>query len=72
MTGPLNAQSLAWGRTENNIRALSAYAAARKAEIGRENVFDFSIGNPSVPPPPCVDEAFRAVLAETDGVELHA
>ena len=72
MTGPLNAQSLAWGRTENNIRALSAYAAARKEEIGRENVFDFSIGNPSVPPPPCVDEAFRAVLAETDGVELHA
>jgi aspartate aminotransferase len=68
----LNPQSLAWGRTENNIRALAGYAAARKAEIGRENVFDFSIGNPSVPPPACVDEALRAVLEETDGVELHA
>ena len=72
MIESLNAQSLAWGRTENNIRALAGYAAARKAEIGRENVFDFSIGNPSVPPPACVEEAFRTVLAETDGVELHA
>ena len=72
MTASLNPQSLAWGRTENNIRALAGYAAARKAEIGKENVFDFSIGSPSVPPPRCVDEAFRAVLAETDGVELHA
>lgn len=72
MNGSLNAQSLAWGRTENNIRALAAYAAARKAEIGPEKVFDFSIGSPSVPPPKCVEEAFRAVLAETDGVELHA
>ena len=72
MIASLNAQSLAWGRTENNIRALAGYAAARKAEIGRENVFDFSIGNPCVPPPACVAEAFRAVLAETDPVELHA
>ena len=72
MNSSINAQSLAWGRTENNIRALAGYAAARKAEIGRENVFDFSIGNPSVPPPECVEEAFRTVLAETDAVELHA
>ncbi len=72
MIDSLNPQSLAWGRTENNIRALAGYAAARKTEIGRENVFDFSIGNPSVPPPACVDEALRAVLEETDGVELHA
>ncbi len=72
MIESLNAQSLALGRSENNIRALAGYAAARKAEIGRENVFDFSIGNPSVPPPPCVGEAFHALLTETDAVELHA
>ena len=72
MIESLNAQSLGWGRAENNIRALSGYAAARKAEIGRENVFDFSIGSPSVAPPACVGEAFRSVLAETDAVELHA
>ena len=72
MSASLNPQSLAWGRAENNIRALSAYAAARKAEIGPERVFDFSIGSPSVPSPPCVEEAIRAVLEETDPVELHA
>lgn len=72
MKAALNPQSLAWGRTENNIRALAGYAAARKAEIGRDRVFDFSIGNPSVPPPACLEEAFRAVLADTDGVTLHA
>lgn len=72
MNASLNPQSLAWGRVENNIRALAGYAAARKAEIGKENVFDFSIGNPSVPPPACVEEAIRAVLADTDGVALHA
>ena len=72
MNASLNPQSLGWGRVENNIRALSAYAAARKAEIGKENVFDFSIGNPSAPPPESVGEAFRDVLAQTDGVELHA
>lgn len=72
MTDAINTQSLGWGRVENNIRALAAYAAARKAAIGADKVFDFSIGNPSVPPPPCVDEALRDLLAETDGVTLHA
>ena len=34
------------------IRELSEYATARGAEIGYENVFDYSLGNPSVPCPP--------------------
>ena len=33
------------------IRQLSEFATARGAEIGYENVFDFSLGNPSVPVP---------------------
>ena len=72
MKASLNPQSLAWGRVENNIRALAGYAAARKAAIGKENVFDFSIGNPSVPPPECIERAIRAELEQTDGVALHA
>ena len=43
--------SLAWGRSKSCIRELAAYGAARKQEIGPERVFDFSIGNPSVPAP---------------------
>ena len=63
-------KSLNWGRSESCIRALAAYGAVRKAEIGAENVFDFSIGNPSVPAPDCVRAAFLEAL-EMDAVELH-
>lgn len=63
--------SLKWGRSENCIRELSSYGAARKAEIGAENVFDFSIGNPSVPAPDCVKQAALEALAQ-DPAALHA
>ena len=63
-------KSLAWGRSKSCIRELAAYGAMRKAEIGADNVFDFSIGNPSVPSPKCVDEAIKEVLL-TDSVALH-
>ena len=63
-------KSLAWGRSDNVIRVLTAYGLARKAEIGADKVFDFSIGNPSVPAPPAVDAAFARLL-QGDSVELH-
>ena len=63
-------KSLAWGRSKSCIRELAAYGGARKAEIGADKVFDFSIGNPSVPAPVAVDEAIKDVL-RTDSVELH-
>ena len=53
------------------IRELSEYANARGAEIGYENVFDFSLGNPSVP---CTDGYTKAMieLHETmDPMALH-
>jgi len=63
-------KSLAWGQSKSGIRELAAYGAARKAEIGADKVFDFSIGNPSVPAPASVHEALRALL-EGDSVTLH-
>lgn len=63
-------KSLAWGQSKSCIRELAAYGAARKAQIGKENVFDFSIGNPSVPAPPCVAEAMAELLT-MDSIELH-
>lgn len=62
--------SLAWGRSKSCIRELAAYGAARKQEIGPERVFDFSIGNPSVPAPDCVSEAMRELLCLSPA-ELH-
>ncbi len=61
---------LAWGRSKSCIRELAAYGAARKQEIGPERVFDFSIGNPSVPAPDCVSEAMRELLCLSPA-ELH-
>ena len=63
-------KSLAWGQSKSCIRELAAYGAARKAQIGKEKVFDFSIGNPSVPAPACVKEAMEEML-NVDSVELH-
>ena len=63
-------KTLAWGKSRSCIRELAEYGAARKAEIGSGNVFDFSIGNPSVPAPDCVNEAI-AELIKGDSVALH-
>ena len=58
------------GNEPSVIRELFAYGLARKAEIGAENVFDFSIGNPSVPAPAAVKEAILELMEE-DPVALH-
>lgn len=64
-------KSLAWGRSKSCIRELAAYGTQRKAEIGAENVYDFSIGNPSVPAPAELDKAIYEVLAENSSTVVH-
>lgn len=66
----LNETNVNLGKVRSSIRELFEYGKKRKAEIGAENVFDFSIGNPSVPAPKEVEEALRALL-DTDPVALH-
>lgn len=63
-------QMLAWGYTRNCIREVMEYGTIRKQEIGAENVYDYSIGNPSIPAPDCVNEAI-ADLIKGDSVALH-
>ena len=58
------------GNEPSAIRELFAYGLARKAEIGDDKVFDFSIGNPSVPAPPQVKESVLRWM-ENDPVALH-
>ena len=53
------------------IRQLSEYATARGNEIGYENVFDYSLGNPSVPVPQEFTDAMVRLLTEEDPVKLH-
>ena len=59
------------GSNRSVIRELFEYGLKRKAEIGAENVFDFSLGNPSVPAPECVKEALSDLVLNTDPVALH-
>ncbi len=53
------------------IRDLAEFGAAQAAIVGKENVFDFSLGNPSTPAPPEVNESIRWLVDNVDPVELH-
>ena len=66
----INEESRAYGAQKSSIREISAYASARKAEIGAENVFDFSIGNPSIPSPDAVRASIEKSLA-LPATQLH-
>ena len=67
----LNEQMVALGTQRSVIRELFEFGKIRAAEIGAENVFDFSIGNPSVPAPAKVNETAARILSEMDPVLLH-
>ena len=53
------------------IRETFMYGRQRAAQIGAENVFDYSLGNPSVPCPGQFTRAMEQLLAEGDPVDLH-
>jgi aspartate aminotransferase len=61
----------ALGVKKSVIREIFEYAKHRKAEIGAENVFDYSIGNPSVPSPDIVKKTLTSLLTEKDPAILH-
>ena len=58
----INEQSFAYGASKSSIREIAAYGAARKAQIGAENVYDFSLGNPSIPAPDAVRDSIAHAL----------
>lgn len=64
----INPSATALGAEPNEIRAIFTYGLSRKAAVGAENVFDLSLGNPSVPTPRCVDEAIARRATESDGL----
>jgi len=67
----LNERMVALGTQRSVIRELFEFGKIRAAEVGAENVFDFSIGNPSVPAPELVNETAIKLLQEMDPVVLH-
>ena len=59
------------GTKKSTIRTIFEYGQKRAAEVGVENVFDFSLGNPNVPPPDFIREAAVEILRHSDPMEVH-
>ncbi len=67
----INENMMKLGKVRSVIRETFEYGNARAAQIGSDNVFDFSLGNPSVPAPSCFDEALINLIENYDSVSLH-
>ena len=67
----LNQTAYSLGANRSCIRDLFEYGRARAAVVGDENVFDYSLGNPSIPSPTAVDEAVRQILLDTPTLQVH-
>lgn len=67
----LNQTAYSLGANRSCIRDLFEYGRARAAVVGEENVFDYSLGNPSIPSPTAVDEAVRQILLDTPTLQVH-
>ena len=66
-----NQQAYALGANRSCIRDLFEYGCQRAAVVGRENVYDYSLGNPSIPSPAQVGNTIRDILNDTDSLEIH-
>ena len=67
----ISSKMLELGKKSSVIREIFEYGLKRKAEIGAENVYDFSLGNPSVPAPAKVTEVMKKLIDETPAEVLH-
>lgn len=67
----LNPSVLALGQKRSTIRELFEYGNQRAAIVGRENIFDFSLGNPNVPAPQAVKDAILDILNEEPPAVTH-
>ena len=59
------------GTKKSTIRTIFEFGQKRAQEVGRENIFDFSLGNPSIPAPPFIRQAIMDILDECAPMEIH-
>lgn len=67
----INETAYALGSNRSVIRELFEYGRQRAQIVGAENVFDYSLGNPSIPAPPEVAQAIGEILNDTDSLKIH-
>lgn len=66
-----NETAYALGSNRSCIRDLFEYGRQRAAIVGEENIYDFSLGNPSIPSPAAVNDTIRAILEDTNSLQIH-
>ena len=59
------------GTAPSVIRQLFAYGLEQAAKVGADKVYDYSLGNPSIPAPKKVNESIHKIVDETDSIKLH-
>lgn len=59
------------GTAPSVIRELFAYGLQQAKVVGKENVFDYSLGNPSIPAPAKVNDTIKKLIDTTDSIQLH-
>ncbi len=67
----INEKMKNYGNNRSVIRDLFEFGNQKKAEVGAENVFDFSLGNPNVPAPKEVNETIKELIDTKDDIYLH-
>ena len=67
----INEKAYALGANRSCIRDLFEYGRTRAAVGGDENVFDYSLGNPSIPSPAEVNETIHRILEDTPSLAVH-
>lgn len=67
----MNQRMYGLGSKRSVIREIFEFGKKRAAEVGAENVYDFSLGNPSVKPPQIVEDTLISLLKEEDATALH-
>ena len=66
-----NPQAYQLGAKRSCIRELFEYGCRRAEIVGRENVYDYSLGNPSIPAPIQVADTINQILQDTDSLAIH-
>ena len=67
----INEKAYALGANRSCIRDLFEFGCQRAAIVGRENVYDYSLGNPSIPSPKEVNQAICDIISDTDSLAIH-
>ena len=59
------------GTKKSTIRTIFEYGRKRAAEVGEENIYDFSLGNPNIPSPEFIKQAIIDILNEVPPCDIH-